>query len=165
LAVYLLGETLPELGGSEFAEAVLGVIGGRPPVLDFAAEHALHGLLAAAAAETLLASAHDCGDGGLGVALAESAIGAGHGFAVTVPGDLPAHVALFSESASRVVVSLDRVDEARFVALCSEAGVPATLLGETGGPRAVFDGLFEASVEELREAWEGVLPRALGEIA
>jgi phosphoribosylformylglycinamidine synthase II len=165
LAVYVMGETLPELGGSEFADAVLGVVAGKPPALDLRAERALHGLLQAAAAETLLASAHDCGDGGLAVALAESAIGGGHGFAVTVPGDLPSHVALFSESASRAVVSLDPVDEPRFVALCAERGVPAVRVGETGGPRAVFDGLFEASVEELRDAWEGAIPRVLGETA
>ena len=60
---------------------------------------------------TLLASAHDCGDGGLAVALAECAIGAGHGFAVSIPTDLPAHVALFSESASRAVVSVAPLDE------------------------------------------------------
>jgi phosphoribosylformylglycinamidine synthase II len=165
LAVYLLGETYPELGGSEFADAVLGRLGGKPPALDLAAEHGLHGLLQTAAAEILLASAHDCGDGGLGVALAESAIGGGHGFAVTVPGDLPAHVALFSETASRAVVSLDAADEVRFVALSAERGVPAVRLGETGGPRAVFDGLFEAPVDELRDAWDGAIPRALGEIA
>jgi phosphoribosylformylglycinamidine synthase subunit PurL len=165
LAVYLLGETFPELGGSEFADAVLGTVGERPPALDLAAEHALHELLASAAGETLLASAHDCGDGGLGVALAESAIGGGHGFAVTVPGDLPAHVALFSETASRAVVSLEAADESRFVALCAECGVPAVRIGETGGPRAMFDGLFEAAVGELRDAWEGAIPRVLGEIA
>jgi phosphoribosylformylglycinamidine synthase len=165
LAVYVLGETFAELGGSEFADAVLGVVAGKPPALDLAAERALHGVLQAAASETLVASAHDCGDGGLAVALAESAIGSGHGFAVTVPGDLPSHVALFSESASRAVVSVGPGDEPRFVALCRERGVPAVRVGETGGPRAVFDGLFEVSVEELRDAWEGALPRALGETA
>ena len=106
LGVYLLGETFPELGGSEFAEVVLGVVAGRPPALDLARESALLGFLVAAAGEDVLASAHDCGDGGLSVALAESAIEGGQGFAVTVTSDLPPHVALFSESASRAVVSV-----------------------------------------------------------
>ena len=111
LAIYLLGETSAELGGSEFAEAVLGDIGGMPPALDLRKERALIDLLVAAAAETLLASAHDCGDGGLAVALAECAIGQGHGFAVSLPTDLPSHVALFSESASRAVVAVAPVEE------------------------------------------------------
>jgi phosphoribosylformylglycinamidine synthase len=163
LALYLLGDTLPELGGSEFAETIIGVIAGVPPALDLEAERALHGLLAAAARVSLVRSAHDCGDGGLGVALAECAIGAGHGFAVTVPGDLPAHVLLFSESASRAVVSVAPADQFAFEALAGEYGVPWAQIGETGGPRAMIDGVLDVTVEELTDAWEGALPRLLGE--
>jgi phosphoribosylformylglycinamidine synthase len=163
LAVYLLGETLPELGGSEFAEVVLGVVAGVPPALDLDAERALHGLLAAAAAATLVRSAHDCGDGGLGVALAECAIGQGHGFAVTVGGDLPPHVAMFSESASRAVVSVAPHDRQAFEALADEHGVPWSRIGETGGPRVMIDGVLDTTVAALTDAWEGAIPRLLGE--
>src|SRR5438445_98154 len=64
LAIYLAGETFAELGGSEFAEAVLGVVAGKPPALDLSKERALHRFLIAAAGGAALASAHDCGDGG-----------------------------------------------------------------------------------------------------
>ncbi|MGZ5289377.1 MAG: phosphoribosylformylglycinamidine synthase subunit PurL [Actinomycetota bacterium] len=163
LAVYLLGETLAELGGSEFAEAVLGVVAGQPPRLDLDREAALLRFLRAAAGETLVASGHDCGDGGIAIALAESAIEGAHGFAVTVPGDLPAHVALFSESASRAVVSVAPEHEDRLAELAAELGVPIARIGETGGPRVVFDGLFETTVDELRESYETAIPRLLGE--
>jgi phosphoribosylformylglycinamidine synthase len=163
LAVYLLGETLAELGGSEFAEAVLGVVAGPPPRLDLDREAALLRFLREAAGETLVASGHDCGDGGIAIALAESAIEGAHGFAVTVPGDLPAHVALFSESASRAVVSVAPEHEDRLAELAAELGVPIARIGETGGPRVVFDGLFETTVDELREAYETAIPRLLGE--
>ena len=142
-----------------------GSNGGRPPALDLARERELHEVLLAAAREDLLASAHDCSEGGLAVALAESAIAGAHGFAVTVPGDLPAHVALFSESASRAVVSVvaERADE--LVDLAGRHGIACTALGETGGPRVVFAGLFETTVEELRDVYEGAIPRLLGEPA
>jgi phosphoribosylformylglycinamidine synthase len=71
MLIYLLGETFPELGGSELAEGELGVVAGRPPALDLDREVALQRLLIEAARSDLLASAHDCGDGGLGVTLAE----------------------------------------------------------------------------------------------
>ena len=100
LAVYLLGESFAELGGSEFADTVLGVVSGTPPALDLEAERRLQDLLQEAAAGDLLASAHDCSDGGVAVALAECAILGGHGFAVTLAGDMPSHVLLFGESAS-----------------------------------------------------------------
>ncbi|MDP9330940.1 MAG: phosphoribosylformylglycinamidine synthase subunit PurL [Actinomycetota bacterium] len=163
LAIYVLGETFAELGGSEFAEAVLGVVAGHPPALDLDKESALIALLGASAAEDLLASAHDCSDGGIAVALAEAAIEGGHGFAVTLGGDLPPHVALFSESASRAIVSVAPEREERLLALALDHGVPIERLGETGGPRVVFDGLLETTVQALRHAYETALPRLLGE--
>src|SRR4029453_8303825 len=102
-------------------------------------ERALHRLLGAAAARTVLASAHDCSDGGLAVALAEAAIGRGHGLAVSLTTDLPAHVALFSESASRVVVSVDPADEDELTQLTAEHHVPAMRIGGTGGPPALIE--------------------------
>ena len=163
MAIYLAGETFAELGGSEFAEAVLGVVTGKPPALDLSKERALHRFLIAAAGSAVLASAHDCGDGGLVIALLEAAIGGGHGFAVSLAGDLPSHVALFSESASRAVLSVDPADEEAFVRLAAEHGVPVARLGETGGPRALVEGLFDVPVDELRDAWETAIPRLLGE--
>jgi phosphoribosylformylglycinamidine synthase len=159
--VYLLGETFPELGGSELAEVALGVVAGRPPALDLDRERALHRLLAEAGRSDLLVSAHDCGDGGLGVALAESAIAGRTGFAVALPGDLPPHVALFSESASRAVVSVVRDRAFRLEDLAGSMHVPFSRLGETGGPRMVIDAVTELSLEEATAAHEDALPKLL----
>jgi phosphoribosylformylglycinamidine synthase II len=159
--VYVLGETFPELGGSEFAEVVLGRVAGRPPALDLERERALHRLLVEGATLDVFASAHDCGDGGLGVALAESAIAGGVGFAASLPGDLPPHVALFSESASRAVVSVEPGRAERLEELALALGVPFARIGETGGPRVVLDGLMESSVDELAGIYEEAIPRLL----
>jgi phosphoribosylformylglycinamidine synthase len=159
--VYLLGETFPELGGSELAEVGLGVVAGRPPAVDLDRERALHHLLVEAARSDLLVSAHDCGDGGLGVALAESAIAGRTGFAVALPGDLPPHVALFSESASRAVVSVVRDRAHRLEDLAASMHVPFSRLGETGGPRMVIDAVTELSLQEATAAHEDALPKLL----
>jgi phosphoribosylformylglycinamidine synthase II len=157
LAVYLLGHTFAELGGSEFAETVLGAVAGAPP------GGGRSDLLQESAAADLLASAHDCSDGGIGVALAEAAILGGHGFAVTLADDLPPHVLLFSESASRAIVSIAPEKEGSFRGLAATRGVPFERLGETGGPRAVLDGMVEATVAQLADVWEGAIPRLMGE--
>jgi phosphoribosylformylglycinamidine synthase len=161
-AIYLLGETLPELGGSEFAEVVLGRRSGRPPALDLEREAALHDLLIEASRRDLLDSAHDCSDGGLAVALAECAIAGDTGFALSLAGDLPPHVTLFSESASRAVVAVAPEQASPLEDLARDRRVPITRLGDTGGPRMVFDRLFEISVEEARGAFEDAIPRLLG---
>jgi phosphoribosylformylglycinamidine synthase len=156
--VYLLGETFPELGGSEYAEAVPGTVSGRPPGLDMDREAALHALLVEGARQEILASAHDCSEGGLAVALAEAAIAGDCGFAITVPGDLPPHVTLFAESASRAVVTTTPARARDLEALCAHLEVPFARLGEAGGPRMVFGDLFELPVAEARAVHEATIP-------
>jgi phosphoribosylformylglycinamidine synthase II len=161
LLVYLLGETFPELGGSEFAQVALRSVSGHPPALDLTREASLHQMLLEAARGDLLASAHDCSDGGLAVALAESALAGDTGFAVSLPGDEPWYVALFSESASRAVVSVAPEKAEAVEALASAHHLPLSRIGETGGPGMVFDSLLEITVEDARSAHEGAIPKLL----
>jgi phosphoribosylformylglycinamidine synthase subunit PurL len=161
LWVYLLGETFAELGGSEFAEAVLATVAGRAPGLNLERERALIELLIEGSRRDVIASAHDCSDGGLAIALAESAITGGTGFAVTLNGATPWHVELFSESASRVIVSVGPEKAESLEGLAAEHQVPIARLGETGGPGMVFDTLFEMPVEEARRVYESAIPSLL----
>ena len=156
-AIYLLGETLGELGGTEYAEVILGTVSGRPPSLDLVREAGLVSLLVEAA--PILASAHDCSDGGLAIALAESAIAGDCGFSVALPDDaLPPHLALFSETGSRVVVSVDPERAAAFEELAAHYEVPFAHLGETGGSSMRIDGVVDESVEGARRVYETAIP-------
>ena len=160
LSIYLLGRTLPELGGSEVAEVVLGQVSGRPPVVDLDAESRLHELLYESARQDLLAACHDLSDGGLAVALAESAIAGGVGFTVSVPTglDLPAHVALFSESASRALAVPRSGRDQELEALAVVHGVPAIRLGFTGGQRLRFEEVLEVDLSDAIVVYEGAIP-------
>ena len=142
--VVLLGITSAELGGSEYLYRVHRLIRGQAPALDLDAEKRLQRLLVDAAAEGLLLSAHDCSEGGLAVTLAECCFDTGGiGVVVDVPqarGSGPetrvgcqSRRPLFSESASRVVVSTSPEDLETFLAKAKAAGVPAELIGRTGG--------------------------------
>ena len=79
---------------------------------------------------------------------------------MTVGGD--PFVALLSESVARAVVSLpaDRVDD--LLARASSYGVPATVIGRTGGDALVVEGSFAIGLAELRAAHEGTLPALFG---
>lgn len=159
-AIYLLGETKPEFGGSEFAETVLGEIAGAPPSLDFELEAALHRVLIEAADAELFTSAHDCSDGGLAVALAESAIAGGVGFRVRLDNHAPVSE-LYSESASRAMVTVTPDRAGALESLCKAGGLPARRIGETGGDTLEFTGVFEVALAESRAAFEEALPRLL----
>jgi phosphoribosylformylglycinamidine synthase len=159
--VVLLGDTRDELGGSEWAHVVHGHLGGRPPAVDLAAEARLAALLAGAAADGLLTGSHDLSDGGLAQALVEACLVGGRGATVAIA-PLDPFVALFSESAGRVLVtaSAERVDEV--LSRAADAGVPARTLGTTGGPVLAVDGIPELPLATLRSAWEGTLPALFG---
>jgi phosphoribosylformylglycinamidine synthase len=108
--VYVLGTTKEELGGSEYF-GLLGAVGNAVPVTDFAANFALYKKEFAAIQAGLVRSAHDCSDGGLWVALAESAMAGRLGFSVDVglapqSADLSDAGLLFGESQGRFVVSV-----------------------------------------------------------
>jgi phosphoribosylformylglycinamidine synthase len=172
LDVWLLGETRVELGGSVWQRLTTGRLEGRPPTLDLPAEASLHRLLADLAARRLLAAAHDLSDGGLALALVEATLAAGVGATVELPEVLgpaalePAQVplaALVSESASRVLLAAPPEAADQLKALARTANVPAARLGATGGDRLIVPGLLDLPLSQLRDAYEGALPRALGE--
>jgi phosphoribosylformylglycinamidine synthase subunit PurL len=160
--VLLLGETREELSGSEWAHVVHGHLGGTPPAVDLPAERALSELLVAATG--VLSSAHDLSDGGLAQALAESCLSNGVGARVALDevagGD--AFVALFSESAGRVLVTVAPDDEERLFELAADHGVAITSLGQTRGDLLSVTGLFDVPLDELHTAWTSTLPAALG---
>jgi phosphoribosylformylglycinamidine synthase II len=173
LTVWLLGETRVELGGSVWQRLTTGRLEGPPPVLDLTAEARLHQLLLDLATRRLLAGTHDLSDGGLAVALVEATLAAGVGATVDLPPVLtaaalpPGHVplaALTSESASRVLVAAPPEAAEGLEALTAEAGVPIARLGTTVGDRLIVPGLLDLPLSRLRDAYEGALPHALGEL-
>jgi len=165
--IVLLGENFGELGGSEYLKVVHGLVKGEPPRLDLARERALTGLLARAAGSGLLQSAHDSSDGGLAVTLAECAFDAPViGLDVNLPAAAVAHpvaATLFGESASCVVVSVRPEDRAEVLRLAADAGVPAELIGRTGGSaiRISVAGApaIDCSIAEAEGVWSGSIAR------
>ena len=158
--VVLLGRSEAELGGSLWAQVAHGHLGGRPPAVDLDAERELAAVLVAAAGRGLLAAAHDLSDGGLAIALAECCLTGGQGCTVRLPGEEFAH--LFGESAARAVVATVPGAEDEFAALCASRGVPAAVLGVTGGASLEVAGRFAIPLAELAAAHRGTLPALFG---
>jgi phosphoribosylformylglycinamidine synthase len=155
-----------EFGSSEYAKEILGAVWGYPPELDLEKEATLQRALVAIIRAGLVESAHDCADGGLAVALVESALPAGVGLNVRLPKkQLALEFLLFAEDASRVVLSCDPIHLPRIQQVADEYGIFADVLGETGSDRIEItvgdESEISASMEELREAYEGALERAL----
>jgi phosphoribosylformylglycinamidine synthase subunit PurL len=162
--IYVLGETLEELSGSEWAAIEHEHLGGRPPRVDYAAERALGTVIRSASEHGLITSAHDISDGGLAQALAESCLRHGVGAKVTLPDGVSPFVSLFSESTARALVSIPLGHQAAFNALCEENGVPAAPVGavDPASQQLEVAGQFTVTLDELREAFSGTLERYFG---
>ena len=160
--IVLLGETHEELGGSEFLRTLHGVVRGQPPRLDLRQERALIDLLVGAASAGVLQSAHDCSDGGIAVTLAECTFDTGGiGCEVDLPPDHGVETTLFSESASRVVVTAAHQDLDRLLKMAAERWIPARVIGRTGGTRLRItvggQHAIDCDVREAEQRWSGAL--------
>jgi phosphoribosylformylglycinamidine synthase subunit PurL len=161
-AIYVLGDTRAELGGSEFQAIIHGVSEGRPPELNLDTEKKLLGGVLKAIQSGLVQSAHDVSEGGLAAALAESCISGNVGASVQWSTDLRNDVALFSESQSRIVLSVSPDHKNALEKHLQEAGVPFTALGVVGGNKLSINingaSALEESVEALKSVWEDAIP-------
>jgi phosphoribosylformylglycinamidine synthase len=162
--IVLLGRTREELGGSEYLAVAHRQVRGTPPWIDLEAEKRLHRLVLEAAHERLLRSAHDVGEGGVAVALAECSFGGprlGVRVALELDG-LRTDAVLFGESQSRMLLSLRRRNLSRLRDLARHEEVPLQVLGEVRGHSVVIEGLIDLPVESARERWRRALERRVG---
>ena len=132
-------------------------------------------LTLAAIRRGLVKSAHDCSDGGLAVALAESSIAGEVGASIELAPEMEAtpnirlDAVLFGESQSRIVVSTSRENWPTLQAMARKIGVPASLLGTVGGERftlsdnraGILRPLMNLSLEEMTYGFRGAIGRIM----
>jgi phosphoribosylformylglycinamidine synthase len=153
------------LGGSEYF-AQLGLLGRSVPRVEPARAREWYRALHRAIRQGWVRSAHDCSDGGLAVALVESAFAGGHGLELDLrplveTTRLRADELLFSESPSRLVLTLSPGRIEAFESLMT--GLPCHYLGEvTAAPRLRItsgpgDPWLDLPLDALKEAWQATL--------
>ena len=170
--VVLLGQCRDEIGGSEYLFLEHGLEAGSPPALDLELERNVQRLTLAAIRKGLVHSAHDCSNGGLAVALAESCIGSGLGAHIELP-DAAASVPgvrrdamLFGETQSRVILSLAPANLNLLRAMAEKVGVPVVPLGTVGGTRLIIADvrtghlvpLLDVVVTEMERVFTDAIP-------
>ena len=173
--IALLGSTNDDLSISEFAATVAGktteqmIAGGAVPKLDLMLESAVQTACLEAAEAGLIASAHDCTDGGIAVALAEDCFSslnhAAIGAAVSLDDALSTTSSLFSESPSRIIVSFPESHGAQLQEIADRLKCPFKVIGKVGGTRLrIHHRQQEAvsiEVQQLEQAWRCSLSKRL----
>jgi len=173
--ILLIGDIGNELGGSEYLKRIHGLKTGKPPKMDLAVATKTHEWLSQLIRKGWVKSAHDCSEGGLAVALAESCMsnpalsGAGGdkfvGAKVNLAGfKQRADATLFGESQNRIVISVAKANLEKILKLAAKSGVPVTKLGTTGGKTLqIKTGKAELSydVRKLRDTWWNTITRLM----
>ena len=153
---------ISDLAGSEYLVQFHQIVAGRPAI-DLDLERRVQLLCRRGIYEGIIASAHDCSEGGLAVALAEATIQGGVGFRAAF--NLPRRwdIALFGERQSRIVVSLEQGNWPRLQQLATETDTPLLRLGATSGNEFVLGGTLSVQLRDLEDAWNNGLQRASGD--
>ncbi len=141
------------LAGSEYLELIHGLVKGKLTI-DLDMERMVQRCCLGAIKQGLLNSAHDCAEGGLAVALAESCITGGIGFkgeGWKIGERLDS--ALFGEYQSRIVVSISGDSAVKLNKIVRRWQVPLTFLGKLGGKRLVVEGYIDLPLAKAERAW------------
>jgi len=162
--IYLLGEDYEELGGSEYLKIIHDKVAGDCPRIDLQVELNLHETILAFINNRLIESAHDVSEGGIICALAECCIMNEEnliGAEVSIPIRTREDFSLFSESQSRIIVSVKEKNQKEFESLLNTKKQHYTLLGKTTNQNFNVNGKIELNLKELTEIYYNTIPRIM----
>jgi phosphoribosylformylglycinamidine synthase len=157
-AIVLLGtdstwDSIQGLAGSEYLDLVHGKVEGHPSI-DLDLEVRTQAVCREAIEAGLVASGHDVSDGGVAIAIAESAIIGGIGAEIDeAPGDRW-DAAMFGESQSRIILSVPADDVTRLEAMAAASNVPLTVIGNVGGSSLKFGDAVSLLLADAEDAWK-----------
>jgi phosphoribosylformylglycinamidine synthase len=174
--IALLGETKNDLSVSEYAQTVLGLTteefieSGVVPLIDLDLERRVQLTCLNLADRFLVQSAHDCSDGGLSVAIAESCFSSLNRKAIGAEielkeENLPLEAMLFGESPSRIVISFSAEKLNEIEAVAKENGCPLAVVGKVAGADLKIKvndlEVVSAPIAELENVWQTSLEKQL----
>lgn len=162
--VYLLGEDYEEVGGSEYMKVIHNLVTGEIPKIDLQTEKDLHKFLLYLIENGLINSAHDISDGGIMCALAECCIINQEkpiGAHVHIPVKTREDFSFFSESQSRVIISVNPDNQEKFEEAASKSFTPFVLIGETGGKSLNVNDQYDYPFQLLIDLYYTAIPKRM----
>jgi phosphoribosylformylglycinamidine synthase len=162
--IYLLGEDFEELGGSEYLKVIHNKVEGDSPNINLEKEKKLHQSLSGLIGKKIILSAHDISEGGISCALAECCIINDEnpfGAEVNISFKNREDFSLFSESQSRVLVSINPERKKEFEEFLKEQQQFFQHIGKTGGKNLNINGKINISLEELMDIYYNTIPSTM----
>ena len=168
--IALIGFTMEELGGTEYLKVMFDRSAGKPPVLDRKHEKRVQDFCRELIQRGFISSAHDCSEGGLAIAVAESCFSPGCqtlGATLTLESTLRNDTLLFGETQSRIVISFpeERINEIKDLAMAFP--VDFSLIGKVGGSHFTImvngNEIIKQEIDVLKKIWKTSLGNYAGQ--
>ena len=168
--IALIGFTMEELGGTEYLKVMFDRITGKPPALNRKYEKQIQDFCRELIQRGFISSAHDCSEGGLAIAVAESCFSPGCqtlGATLTLESTLRNDTLLFGETQSRIVISFpeERINEIEDLAIAFS--VDFSLIGKVGGSHFTImvngNEIIKQEIDVLKKIWKTSLGNYAGQ--
>ena len=159
--IYLVGPSTNDIASSEYLYSYRNVKASPAPDFDFETEWRVQEAIKTLIRNGWIQSAHDISDGGLFIALAESAMAGSKGFAVATDDRYRLDAFLFGESQSRVVVSVSPSERHQFEAYLDDTILPFRLLGTVTADNFAIDSMPVLSMAEAKDLYDNALGKIM----
>ena len=160
--IYLIGESVNDIASSQYLASFHNITACPAPYFDLEKEYAMHQVIKQLISQRLIASAHDVSDGGLYIALLESAMPNSLGFNMETEADIRKDAFLFGEAQGRVVGSVKPENQDACVELLATSETDFSLLGSVTGGELLVDEESFGTVSESKGVFNNVLHGILG---
>jgi phosphoribosylformylglycinamidine synthase II len=159
-SIYLIGSSKNCIASSEYLYSYHKVKNSPAPTFNLDEEYEVQKAVKKVIKERIIQSAHDCADGGLFITLLESSMVNGLGFDISSDETVRKDAFLFGEAQSRVIVSVKKSDEDKFIDLMMATQAEFEYLGDVKGKEMIIDGESFGKVNEAKTIFDN----ALGEL-
>lgn len=160
-SIYLIGSSKDDISSSEYLYSYHKIKNTPPPAFNLDEEYEVQKAVKTIIKERVIQSAHDCADGGLFITLLESAMTNGLGFDISSDEEIRKDAFLFGEAQSRVIVSVKKSDEDKFIDLMMASRAEFEYLGDVTGKEMIIDEKSFGTVAEAKELFDNALGKLL----
>lgn len=156
-SIYLIGSSKNDISSSEYLYSFHKVKNTPAPFFNLDEEYEVQKAVKSLIKNKVIQSAHDCADGGLFITLLESAMPNGLGFDISSDEEVRKDAFLFGEAQSRVIVSVKKADEDKFIDLMMASKAEFEYLGDVKGKEMVIDDESFGTVAAAKNIFDNAL--------
>jgi len=155
--IFLIGHSHNDISSSEYLYNYLGIKESPAPYFDLDEEYRVQQAVYQLISKNYIQSAHDVSDGGLFIALLESAMPRGLGFDITTDAEIRSDAFLFGESQGRIIVTVSTSRETHFIDYMVESKIPFFALGHVTKSEIRVDDVSFGFIADLKKIYDNAI--------